>query len=570
MTYNLQRVKAPRLSGLPLKIFTALLENRLTRRLLVPGLLKSSGMKAFRLLEPNVEPTGHPPLPEAAPSQPWSPEDGIRLADSAAAAAADHRSPNEPEGLPTVVDFARAYRSGKVSPEQVARRVVEAIEASHRLTPPLRAIISCHPDDVFRQAAESARRLADGTARSVLEGVPVAIKDEMDLEPYPTTVGTVFLGREPAQRDSDVAARLRAAGALLVGKTNMYEIGIAPQGNNPHYGFARNPWNLQHDTGGSSSGCGNAVAAGIVPLAIGADGGGSVRVPAALCGVVGLKATWGRISGGGSAGLCHSVGHVGPLGRSVRDVAIGYAICAGPEQRDPITGHQPDVSLAGLDAPDLSGIRIGIYEPWFQDADTDIVSVCEQRLKDLETAGASLVKVRIDGLEEARLAHAVTILSEMRDAMKDRLAAHRRDFALPTRINLALAEQFTEADYLRAQRIRTQALAEWNRVLSEVDVVVTPATACPAPRLTPGSETTGESDLYTVTSLMHYMIPGNLCGLPAISFPAGFTPDGLPVGLQAIGRHWEEQVLLKVAHVAEHSLPPRKPPVCWNLLDDSD
>jgi Asp-tRNA(Asn)/Glu-tRNA(Gln) amidotransferase A subunit family amidase len=561
MTYELRRVKAPRLNGLALRVFTALMENRLSRPLLLPGLLKNSGMTEFRKLRPTAVPTMYPLITDTEIKQ--SAVDGITLINQ----VSDVPQPVT-QGFrhASVVDYARSYRSGVTSPIEVAQHIIDAVEDSNQLNPPLRAIIKSDKGDVLRQAKDSASRIAAGSARSVLEGVPVAIKDELDMLPYTTSVGTRFLGKEPPTEDSAAAARLRAAGALLIGKANMYEIGIAPMGNNPINGFARNPYNPTHDSGGSSSGCGVAVGAGIVPLAIGADGGGSIRVPASLCGVVGLKATFGRISEFGAASLCWSVGHVGPLGATALDAAIGYTLCAGPDSRDRFTISQPPVELDDFHNTDLSGIIIGIYEPWFQDADPDVVKQCEATMQVLEQAGAVCKAVDIPGLEESRLAHAVTILTEMATSMNPYHDKHRTDFAHPTRVNLVLAREFTNIDYINAQRIRTEALATWQRVLSEVDVVMTPSVACTVPKLTPGSESYGESDLYTVTSLMHYMIPGNFCGLPAISFPAGYDQQGLPVGIQAIGRHWDEQLLLRIAHTAEQSIERREPAVCYHPL----
>ena len=557
MAYNLKRAKAPKLKGLSLRVFTALMENRLSRPLLMPGLLKNAGITEFRKLTPNVPPTMFPLVePTGTTGQE---ADGVPVANAVAADVAP--SPSADFQHCSVVNYARAYQQKTTTPQDVAQRVIDAVAASNAQSPPLRAIIKCDHTDILQQAKDSAERIDQGHPRSILEGVPVAVKDELDMLPYKTAVGTRFLGQQPPAEDSAAAAHLRTAGALLIGKANMYEIGIAPLGNNPINGFTRNPYNVNHDTGGSSSGCGGAVAAGLVPLAIGADGGGSVRVPAALCGVVGLKPTFGRISGFGAASLCWSVGHLGPLGATALDTAIGYAICSGKDARDRYTLKQPPVHLSDFHNTNLSGVTLGIYEPWFEDAAADVVVNCEATMKRLEKAGAVRKSIQIEGLEESRLAHAVTILTEMATAMDECYDEHRTDFAHATRINLALARQFTNTDYIRAQRIRTQALTEWDRVLSEVDVVMTPMTACTAPLLTPGSEKYGESDLSTVTNLMHYVIPGNFCGMPAISFPAGYDEQGLPVGIQAIGRHWEEHLLLRIANAAEQSIERRQPSV---------
>src|SRR5690606_12781061 len=255
---------------------------------------------------------------------------------------------------------------------------------------PLRAFRATMRDDIMSQAAASATRLRAGTPRSLLEGVPVAVKDEVDQVPYGTTVGTSFMGKTPATEDATIVARLRAAGALLIGKANMHEIGINPDGFNGHYGIIRNPYSLDCHAGGSSNGSAAAVAAGFCPVAIGADGGGSIRIPAALTGLVGLKATFGRISEHGAAPLTWTMGHLGPIAATVSDAALVYACIAGPDPRDPNSLHQPAVSLEGWNSTDLRGLRLGIFRPWFEHAEAAIVEDCERVVEQLVGMGATL------------------------------------------------------------------------------------------------------------------------------------------------------------------------------------
>jgi Asp-tRNA(Asn)/Glu-tRNA(Gln) amidotransferase A subunit family amidase len=227
----------------------------------------------------------------------------------------------------------------------VAERALAAIADSQQNG--LSIFVAWEQADLLAQATASAQRLREGRPLSPLDGVPVAVKDELDLRGFGTSVGTRFLGKQPAAEDSTAVARLRAAGALLLGKVNMHEIGIGVTGQNPHHGTVRNPYDPQRHTGGSSSGSAAAVAAGFCPIAIGADGGGSIRIPASLCGVVGLKPTYGRVSETGAAPLDWSVAHIGPLGATARDVALGYAAIAGLTG-DPNTLHQPALTLEAL------------------------------------------------------------------------------------------------------------------------------------------------------------------------------------------------------------------------------
>jgi len=292
--YDLKSVNLPRLSGLPLKLFTALIENRLTRTLLLPKLLADGGIVSLRRLQIDEPPTM---LPHAAVDGPLA-EAAIPPADLAELVPA---MPQSRQGFQfaTVRDYAAAYRSGQANPVAVAENVLAAIQAADDGPKPLRAIIAHNRDDLLTQAQASAQRWQAGQPLSIFDGVPVAVKDQVDQVPYATTIGTNFLGRQPARQDSTVVARMRAAGALLIGKANMHEIGIGTTGLNNHHGTPRNPYHPDHHTGGSSSGSAAAVAAGLCPAAIAADGGGSIRIPAGLCGLVGLKATFsGRLEPG--------------------------------------------------------------------------------------------------------------------------------------------------------------------------------------------------------------------------------------------------------------------------------
>lgn len=559
MSYQRNPVKAPKLKGFLLQVFTALIESRISRAILLPGLLRNTGLTAFRKHQPKGVAAN---LPLVCGQQSTSAHDyqGIALANELAAnKPRSDRESSSSFRFVTVIDYARAYREKRRSPEDTGRQVVEAIEASLRSDPPLGGVIKYDVDEIQKQAAESAKRISEGCPRSILEGVPVAIKDELDMVPFTTDVGTSFLGDRPAASDATVVKRLRDAGALLVGKTNMFEIGISPTGDNPIHCFARSPYDTNHDAGGSSGGSAAAVASGLVPLAFGADGGGSIRIPSSHCGITGLKPTFGRVSEAGAAPLCWSVAHVGPMGASALDAAIGYAVCAGQDPDDLLSMEQPDVHLEGFFDRDLRGVTLGIDRPWFEDADSEVVARCEETLRRLEKAGGMIREISVEGLEQTRVAHAITILTEMATAMEPHYQKHRTDFCHATRISLALARSFTSRDYVMAQRVRNDAMNEWSRVFSEVDVVMTPTSATPPPFLDPKTVKLGASDLVTVTELMRFVICANLCGMPAISFPAGYTKAGLPVGMQAIGRHWEEHLLLKLARVAEDRFELQKP-----------
>ena len=555
--YDLKSVKLPYLAGAALKAFVGTLEGPLGRAL-IPNLLQSAGVTHLRHRHFEEAPTNFPihfmgalaTEASAVPAAEWPQESrpgpGFRFASA--------------------WDYAAAYRSGAASPEEVAGKVLAAIESSNAVKPPLRAIINVKPEEVLRLARESARRYEAGRALGPLDGVPVAVKDEVDMTPYPTTVGTAFLGKSPAAEDATVVARMRAAGALLIGKANMHEIGIGVTGLNPHHGTTRNPYNPAHYTGGSSSGSATAVAAGLCPIAIGADGGGSIRIPSSFCGVVGLKATYGRVSEFGAAPLDWSIAHIGPIAASVADAALGYAVMAGPDPREANSLHQPLPTLAGWDNADIRGLRIGVFWPWFRHASAEVVAACEALLKQFEGLGAQIREVVIPDLEAGRVAHVISIAGEMAQAMDRYHAEHHKEHGLDVRINLTLARAFTLLDYVKAQRVRTRLIAHFKRAFETVDVIVTPATGLAAPAIPAAALPDGDSDLTTLAEIMRFATPPNLTGLPAISFPAGYTPQGLPVGMQAIARAWDEVTLLRLALAAEGVVDRKAPQVHYRIL----
>ncbi len=550
MTYDLKSLNLPKLYGKMLSIFAGVVGSSVTRPLLIGSLLENGGIPKLRKMKFDEEPSYFPlEIPEKhASGHMDTPMDEPSI----------KRTSQEQLAYSLVRDYALAYRQKKLTPSQAAEQVILAIEKSGKTLPAMHAFSASYADDIRKQAEISTDLIKKGKPRSFLEGVPVAIKDEVDLAPYPTTVGTKFLGAKPASKDAYVSARLRAAGALLVGKTNMHEIGIATNGENVHHGRIANPYDLQRDTGGSSSGSGAAVAAGIVPVAIGADGGGSIRVPASLCGVVGLKPTFGRVSEAGAAPLCWSVAHLGPLGASVEDVAMVYQVIAGPDPDEPLSQQQPPVTIDGWNKPDLKGVRIGIYADWSNHASSEIVQANEKMIAEFEKCGAVVAKVTIPELDAMRVAHAITILSEMAACMKN-YPEHWGDFAASTRLSLVLGQEMSSHDYIQAQRMRTRAMHIFADAFRDVDVILTPTTALTAPIVPAEAASDGWSDLSTDTEMMRFVFPGNLLGLPAISFPVGYDSNGMPIGMQAIGRHWDEALLLRVAYNAELRFTRRLP-----------
>lgn len=563
MAYDLKSLRVPRLWGIPLKTLVTLLENGYSRKILENPLIKEAGVDKLRDLVLEDAPIMTPKYPKGRSMSAANARETLEIFDS---------QPFYEVGQPgfrfqSVFDFAKAYRNGSTTPVAVAEQVIAAIKASNEGKMPLRAIINSSEQDILNQAKASQKRIDEGSPLSILDGVPVAVKDEVDMVPYSTSVGTRIYGQNnSASDDATVVARLRAAGALLIGKANMHEIGIGVTGGNPHFGVCRNPYDPLHHTGGSSSGSASAVAAGLCPLSVGADGGGSVRIPAALCGVAGLKSTWSRVSEFGAAPLCWSVAHIGPLGATVDDVALGYSLMAGPDTQDSTTFEQPNVHLKDYLNQDLTGLRVGVFTPWFNHADKEVVEHCTTALKILESQGATRHEITIEQLDAQRIAHAVTISSEMLTAVEEE---HKKDpsrFALDTRINLAIASTFTSTDYVKAQKIRGLAIKAFMDAFEDVDVIITPSSAIAAPAINSRALPEGESNLSDLTEIMRFATTANFTGLPALTINAGYTEKGLPVGVQLMGRPWEESLLLRMGRVIDRATPKQKPTVHFPLF----
>jgi Asp-tRNA(Asn)/Glu-tRNA(Gln) amidotransferase A subunit family amidase len=465
----------------------------------------------------------------------------------------------------TIARFATRYRRSGLTPIDVAERVIAAIADSEKRAPAMRAFIAHDADDVMKSARESAARLRAGQPRGPLEGVPIAVKDELDQMPYRTTVGRRFGAL--AKEDATVVARLRAAGALLIGKTNMHEIGIGVTGLNPHHGTARNPHDPARHTGGSSSGSAAAVAMGLCPAALGADGGGSIRIPSAFCGLVGLKPTFGRVSEYGAAPLCSSLAHLGPIALTVADAALLYAAIAGPDPKDPVTLARPAPTVAPR-WPDLRSVRVGVFQEWFEDAEPGVVRACKEALGALTERGATLVDVEVPDIELARLAHLVTIGSEMLVSQEPHFAEHWGDYGFDTRLLFTLVSSFPPSLYLSAQRVRARVAAAFRTMFARVDVLATPSTGCTAPLVPQDALSSGESNLELFDAVMRFAPIPNLIGLPALSVPAGEV-GGLPVGLQLVAAPWDESALLQLGSVVEAAAAARSPRVHYRVLDES-
>ena len=435
-------------------------------------------------------------------------------------------------------EVARQVRERRVSVHEVVQACLARIE---RLEPRLHAFITVTAD----------RALADASATppsAALGGAPIAIKDLFDTGGTRTTAGSrIFADRVP-EHDAPVVARLRAAGAIVVGKTNMHEWAFGVTNQNPHFGGTRNPWDLARIPGGSSGGSAAALAAGLCYGALGSDTGGSIRIPSSLCGVVGLKPTFGRVSVRGVIPLSWTLDHAGPMARTVRDVAILYATIAGYDALDPLSVDAPVTDALATIEESVRGLRIGVpHGHFFERSDAEVATLVRSAIGVLEAEGAVVDECPFPAserlLETQRTILSTDAAAFHRDRLRDRSAEIGADVLARLRGGEAISgTQYAQARHQR-DGIRREVLALFGRY----DVLATPTTATVAPPAE-GADAVAEAARLTATTS-----PFNLTGLPAISVPCGFTAAGLPVGLQLVGAPWHEATVLQAARAYERA-----------------
>lgn len=451
----------------------------------------------------------------------------------------------------TIREAATALRNRETTSVGLTRECLDRIE---RLQPRLNAFITVTPDRALAEAALRDRELAAGTDRGPLHGIPIALKDVFETKGIRTTCGSRLYWDHVPARDAAVAERLEAAGTVLVGKTGMHELAYGVTNNNPHFGPVRNPWNPDHVPGGSSGGSGSAVAAGMCYMAMGSDTGGSIRIPAAFCGIAGLKPTYGRVSRYGVLPLDFSLDHMGPLTRSVADAGLVLNALAGADPRDPTCSTRPYAPYQPEDGASLAGLRIGIPENfYFEDLEEGIDAAVRGVAAAARKLGAELAAVRVPDVAALNAIGRVILLSEASATMEpfwDRRAEMGADV-------LSLFDQgrhLPATEYIQAQRLRRVMQEQFGALFESVDCLLTPATPNRAPRIGEAAITIGGKSLDTRLASTRLVRGINVLGLPALAFPCGVI-GGLPVSVQLVGRAFEEALLLRAGHAIEEAIP---------------
>jgi aspartyl-tRNA(Asn)/glutamyl-tRNA(Gln) amidotransferase subunit A len=454
---------------------------------------------------------------------------------------------------------ARLLRRKEISPVELVDVALARVE---RWSSELNVFLTVLADTARKQAKQAEREIRRGQIRGPLHGIPISLKDNFWTRGIRTTAGSKILADFVPDKDSDVAKALSTAGAILLGKTNMHEFAYGITGENPHYGASRNPWAPERISGGSSGGSAVAVATGMGFASLGTDTGGSIRIPAALSGIVGLKPTFGLVSVEGVVPLGVSFDHVGPLARNVTDACIMLEAIAGPY---PKGAAEPKHRILEKNLP--RKFRVGWPKDFFfERVDPEIRGAIEAAATVLESVGARIEDValpRVAALAESATTIVVAEANHYHES-QGYFPSHSEDYGSDVRGHLERGHKLLAVDYFRGLESKGRITEDFETALEKVDVILAPTSPIPAP---PVGQTqiqiAGERETAVRAELLRLTRPSNITGLSAISIPCGFTSAGLPIGLQLIGRRWGEVRLLSIALAYEQATEwhKRKPPL---------
>jgi aspartyl-tRNA(Asn)/glutamyl-tRNA(Gln) amidotransferase subunit A len=464
----------------------------------------------------------------------------------------------------SIEQIGKLFRKRKLSPVELTKLMLTRIEQLH---PKLNAYITVTAELALAQAKKAEADLFGPRGhkgrrdRGPLHGIPISLKDNINTACIRTTAGSKILREFIPKEDAVVVAQLKDAGAVLLGKTNMHEFAYGVTSNNPHFGAVRNPWDLTRVPGGSSGGSAAAVAAGLCYGSIGTDTGGSIRIPAALCGVVGLKPTWGRISSEGVVPLSPLLDCTGPLARSVRDVAI---LTAAIYVR---VGREPNFANPSTLKANPRKLSLGLPRQMFFDAlSPEVRSAFDSALRDLCHLGMKTADISLPMLDETEEAgnQIAWVEATLFHQQQGYFPGQSADYGDDVRSRLEMGTKVSAVDFLRALEIQKQFVQQLHLAIAEADVdaIAVPTTPIEAPLLNQETSRIGAHEYPTRALLLRLNRPANLAGTPSLTIPCGFTSAGLPIGLQIMGGVSSESILLRIANAFERARPQtRRPPL---------
>ena len=449
----------------------------------------------------------------------------------------------EPALMPLVA-LAKAIAEKKLSSREATK---SCLDRTAQWQSRLNAFMTIETDEALKAADQADAALAKGASRGALHGVPLAHKDMYYDAGKVVTCGSKIRREFVATTTSTALQRLKNAGMVRLGSLQMAEFAYGPTGHNAHFGAVHNPWNVDHITGGSSSGSGAAVAARLTSAALGSDTGGSVRMPAHFCGVTGLKTTVGRVSRAGAMPLSQSLDTVGPLAQSAEDCALLLGLMAGADPEDPtaIAGPLPDY-MAATKQP-MRGITIGVPTAFYvDDLDPEVARVLDETIATLKREGAAIAKVELPDQRQLSSASQLVLAVEAAAFHKRWMIERPQDYGSQVLMRLQNGLAVPAISYLEAMRWRGPALSAHTAATAGIDAVIAPVSPIPAPTIAESDVGNSPEADAVLPRITRFTRPVNYLGLPALSIPAGITKNGLPVGLQLIGRSFDEATLLRI------------------------
>jgi aspartyl-tRNA(Asn)/glutamyl-tRNA(Gln) amidotransferase subunit A len=445
---------------------------------------------------------------------------------------------------------ARQIAERKLTPLELTEAYLQRIE---RLNPRINAFVTVTAERALADARRASDEIGRGGPRGPLHGIPIGLKDLFDTEGIRTTAGGKFFADHVPKSDSTAARRLRAAGSVLLGKLNTHEFAYGVTTDNPHFGATRNPWDPSRIPGGSSGGSGAAIAASLAVATLGTDTGGSIRIPASLCGAVGLKPTYGRVSKAGVFPLSYTFDHAGPITQTVEDAAIVLDAIAGYDPADPVSVRAPVERYAAALESLPKGVRVGVPRRYFYERlDSEVAAAVDAALGALRSLGADVRDVELPSSEPAIMPLFGVVLAEAQHIHAERLRTRPQDFGRDVAAILGNPTP-TSAELVAALRATDELTRAMREVLETVDVLVTPTTPVPAVKIGQESVRYGGAEEPAIFTMIRCTAPFNATHLPALSLPCGFSREGLPIGLQIAGRPFDEATVLAVGHAYERA-----------------
>ena len=449
-------------------------------------------------------------------------------------------------GSLSLSQLSKMIKQKKISPLEITLNYIDKIKRENKK---LNAFVFLNEENAINSAQKATEEIASGNLKGPLHGLPVAHKDLFLTKNIKTTAGSKILENNYPTFNSTVVDKLDDEGMIMLGKLNTHEFAYGPTGEISSHGASCNPWDLERISGGSSSGSAAAVSGRLIPLASGSDTGGSIRMPAACCGVTGLKPTYGRISRHGVIPLCWTMDHIGPIAQSAFDCAMFLQACAGHDKFDKTSSKKLVPNYFENINDNLEGLKIGIPSNYFfENTQRDIVKKVEEVLDFFKSKGAILKSVKLKQIEYSASAALAIYLSEATSYHDDNIRKNPELYTESVRTFLKLGDHVLAKDYIAAQRYRTLIGEVLRKVFLDVDVLVTPGITITAPKIgTTDIEINGvNADVFS--ALLHNTEPFDLSGLPAIVFPCGFDKNNLPVSIQLIGKPFDESRILSIAN----------------------